>query len=147
MNTDFVELEILFEASVKDLWMAWTDPVLILKWFGSEPDTQGLRANLDVHPGGCYEISFRDSSGTSHTCRGIYAEVRKFQKLIFSWEWKSEPGVESLVTLLFLPEGRFTRLKFKHIKLGNESKHGYQLGWQGAFSRLANVLKMNETDQ
>ena len=117
---DTISIEILIHAAVQEVWKAWTDPVLILKWFGSDADGKGLKAELDVRPGGIYEISFSASDRSEHTCSGVYAVVKEFSKLTFTWTWKSEPGVESLVTVLLYPEGDHTLMSFKHAHVGNE---------------------------
>jgi uncharacterized protein YndB with AHSA1/START domain len=140
MPDDTISIEILIHAPVQEAWKAWTDPEVILKWFGSDPNGCGLKARLDVRLGGTYEISFRNSDFAEHTCSGVYTEIKAFSKLAFSWVWKSEPGVESLVTVEFLPEGDHTRLRFEHARVGHESQHDYLYGWQGAFLKLERTL-------
>ena len=141
---DTVSFDSLINASVQDVWKAWTDPDLILKWFGSDPDGEGLNATLDVRLLGTYEIHFKNSNHDEHTCSGVYAVVEEFSQLAFSWEWKSEPGVESFVTVLFVPEGEYTRMYFEHAHIGNNSLHNYTDGWQGAFSKLERLLNPKE---
>ena len=141
---DTVSFDSLISASVQDVWKAWTDPDLILKWFGSDPDGEGLKATMDVRPLGTYEIQFRNSNLDEHTCSGVYAVVEECRQLAFSWEWKSEPGVESFVTVLFVPEGEYTRMYFEHAHVGNKSLHNYTDGWQGAFSKLERLLNPKE---
>lgn len=135
-----ITVETTLKAPIENVWKAWTDPSLILKWFGSDPNGQVLEAKLDVRPGGFFEISFIDSDYTQHTCSGVYNEVQEFNKLTFSWTWKSEPGVESFVTLLFAPEGNFTRMRFEHARVGNASKHDYLSGWKTTFTKLERLL-------
>jgi uncharacterized protein YndB with AHSA1/START domain len=53
----------------------------------SDPKGKGLKAELDVRPGGYFEITFQDSDRTEHTCSGFYDEVRVLSKLTFSWQW------------------------------------------------------------
>ena len=55
---------------------------------------------LGLRRGGSFEVSFMDSDGTEHTCSGVYADVQPETKLSFSWRWKSEPGVETFVSVL-----------------------------------------------
>ena len=43
---DTINIETLIKASVEEVWKAWTDPALILNWFGSDPDGKGLKARL-----------------------------------------------------------------------------------------------------
>ena len=99
-----------------------------------------MKAELDVRPGGHFEISFQDSDLTGHTCSGIYDEVRVLSKLTFSWQWKSEPGVQSFIILLLNPESKSTRMQFEHMNPGSGSKHDYVKGWQNTFSKLERLL-------
>src|SRR5260221_8502475 len=100
---DIVTIEKIFDVPIMNMWNAWTDPSVVIKWFGSEPGGEVLEAKLDVKPGGRFKITFRNPDQTEHTCSGVYAEVVEFSKLSFSWEWKSEPGVVSFVTMLLTP--------------------------------------------
>ena len=138
---DSIKLETRINASVFDVWKAWTDPALILEWIGSDPDGKGLKAQMDTRSGGKYEISFRASDGSEHTFFGTYAEVKEFQKLVFSWEWKNEPGVESLVTIELRPDGNETLMHFTHSGVGNRSMHNYLTGWRSTFEKLRHVLE------
>lgn len=137
-----VFLETTFKSSIEKVWESWTNPTLIVKWFGSDPDGEVLKAELDVRPGGYFEITFQDSDLTQHTCSGVYYEVHPFSKLTFSWQWKSEPGVETFITLLLTPEGKYTRMQFEHAKLGSGSKHDYAKGWQTTFAKLNRLLSV-----
>lgn len=144
MTTDdsSIFLEKTFKNSIKKIWEAWTNPTQIMGWFGSDPGGKVLKAELDVRPGGYFEITFQDSDLTEHTCSGIYDEVRALSKLAFSWQWKDEPGVESFITLLLTPEGKSTRMQFEHKNFGSGSKHDYAKGWQNTFSKLECLLSV-----
>ena len=140
-DKDTVIIETMIDAPIGVVWKAWTDAALILHWFGSDPNGKGMKAELDVRAGGSFEITFKNSDESEHTCSGIYDEVEPFGKLTFSWTWKSEPGVESFVTVLLSPDGSGTRMQFRHEHLGYGSQHDYLFGWQGAFSKLDRMLK------
>ena len=140
-SNDTITLERLIEAPIEDVWKAWIDPVIILNWFGSDSNGKGLRAELDVRPGGRFEITFMDADRTEHICYGVYAEVQRCSKLSFTWTWKSEPGVESLVTVLLAPINDLTKMVFEHAHVGNASKHNYLVGWQATFAKLEQTLK------
>lgn len=142
MNTDTITIGILLHASAEKVWKAWTDPDLVLKWFGSDPNGTGLNASMDVRPGGAYEISFKNAAGPNaeHTCFGKYTEVEKYRRLAFSWTWKNEPGVESFVTVSLTPEKDHTHMKFEHAHVGYESAHNYEEGWRSTFEKLEKVL-------
>ncbi|HEY5749505.1 MAG TPA: SRPBCC domain-containing protein [Chryseolinea sp.] len=140
-NDSSIFLETTFNSPVEKIWEAWTNPNLIMKWFGSDPKGKGLSAKLDVRLGGYFEITFQDSDLTEHTCSGIYDQVQVLNKLTFSWRWKSEPGVESFVVLSLTPEGKSTRMQFLHKNLSSGSKHDYAKGWQNTFSKLERLLE------
>jgi uncharacterized protein YndB with AHSA1/START domain len=133
-------LDITFNSPIEKIWEAWTNPVVIMTWFGSDPKGKVLKAELDVRPGGQFEITFQDSDLTEHTCSGIYEEVQALRKLSFSWQWKNEPGVKSFISLLLIPKGKSTRMQFEHKNLSTGSKHDYAKGWQSTFSKLKKVL-------
>lgn len=135
-----VFFEILFLSRIENLWRAWTEPALVMHWFGSDPGGQVLRAELDPRPGGYFEITFQDSDQAEHTCSGVYDEVNPPEMLTFSWQWKAEPGVQSFVRVLLKAEGAFTRMHFEHRNFGTASEHAYAKGWEATFLKLEQML-------
>jgi len=135
-----IKLETKINAPVNKVWRAWTEPAIILKWFGSDPNGKGLKAELDVLPGGHYEITFCNADGAEHTCSGVYDDVQECGRLSFSWEWKSEPGVISHVTVVLAPEGDATLMNFTHANVWTASSHNYLQGWQDTFRKLERAL-------
>ena len=133
---DSIQIETVFNASPEKVWQAWTDPAVILSWFGSDPHGRGISAEIDNRPGGSFQITFVDSDQTEHTCSGIYKNVTELQKLEFTWNWRSEPGVESYVTVILNPDGQKTKMIFIHSKLGTNSRHNYLDGWHTTFLKL-----------
>lgn len=122
------------------VWKCWTEADLLIKWFGSDPAGIVLDVSLDVRPGGRFEITFRDSDLSEHTCYGTYLLVEPRRDLKFTWAWKSEPGVESLVHVQLVEEGSSTRLRLEHRELRTESKHDYATGWAGSFGKLSRCI-------
>jgi uncharacterized protein YndB with AHSA1/START domain len=145
VKDDSVVIESTISHPVENVWVAWTDPVLVLKWFGSDPNGTGVKAKMDVRPGGSYEVTFKDGDQTEHTCHGLYKEVKEFSKLSFTWTWKSEPSVETFVAIQLTDEGNGTKMRFQHSKLGTASAHNYEVGWQNTFAKLEQMLKMQKT--
>ncbi|HMK19804.1 MAG TPA: SRPBCC domain-containing protein [Chitinophagaceae bacterium] len=140
MNDDVVRIETSFDATREKVWKAWTEPGLILQWFGSDLNGKGLRAKMNVEQGGSYEITFKDGDGTEHTCMGKYLIVEKPKQLSFTWEWKNEPGVESVVNILLESINDSTAMIFEHKNLGTASAHNYLAGWKATFLKLERVL-------
>jgi uncharacterized protein YndB with AHSA1/START domain len=141
---DYISIDFKIEAPLKKVWRAWTDPEVILQWFGSDPGDKGLDADLQVFPGGNYEVHFKSPDQTEHTAYGIYKEVVEFSKLSFTWNWKSEPGMESLVSLFLVSVGEQTLMHFEQHGFGYESAHNYAVGWKGTFVKLNKLLSKIE---
>lgn len=143
ITKDSVFIETTIHESVEKVWEAWTEPSVIMKWFGSDPKGEVLSAKLDVRPGGSFEVTFKDFDQTEHTCNGIYNEIEKLCKLTFTWHWNSEPSVESFIVLLLTEEGKSTKMQFEHMNFGSGSKHNYEKGWQSTFLKLEQLLGGN----
>ena len=135
-----VRVEEEFPVTPAELWNAWTDPRLVMQWFGSDPAGKVLEAILVVRPGGRFTISFKDGDDTEHTCSGIYQDVVQFRKLSFTFTWKIEPGTEALIVLTFTALGGYTRLLLEHHNPGSAALHNYEKGWRATLAKLRGVL-------
>lgn len=135
-----VALSVLLDTSPEKVWAAWTQREFIMHWFGSDPNGTVIEANMNVQLGGLYTVTFRDNDGTEHTCMGKYEQVNKPFELSFTWEWKSEPGQVSKVSIELVPSDGKTLMKFSHTELGENSAHQYEEGWKRTFQKLAIAL-------
>ena len=130
-----------FSASPQEVWQAWTDPRLVKSWFGSDPNGKVLDASLDVRPGGTFEVTFRNSDDTQFTCAGTYKEIKKYQRLVFTWTWKDRPEVQESVTLVFQARQTGTLMIFRHANIDAGTTHDYETGWRSTFDKLERTLK------
>jgi uncharacterized protein YndB with AHSA1/START domain len=135
-----VIIQFVFDASVSQVWRAWTDAAMVLKWVGSDPRGKGLEAFADVRPGGQFAFTFQNSDQTRFTAFGRYIDIDQPRHLSFTWEWINEPGVESLVDVSLESENDTTRMVFQHDGLDPASGHDYAYGWKSTFSKLNRVL-------
>ncbi len=140
MSPQSVHIDWTFAATPVQVWAAWTEPSFVRQWFGSNPEGKVLDAYLDVRPGGRFEVTFADEDGTQHTAQGIYRRVEQPHLLQFSWGWKSEPGIETAITVSLFPEGRGTKMQFEHSGLIHKSSHDYESGWRSTFAKIEKVL-------
>jgi uncharacterized protein YndB with AHSA1/START domain len=137
-----IRVERVFDADISLLWKAWTEPEIIKLWFGSDPEGTVEKVMMDVRTGGAYEIIFSDSDLAQHTCRGTFLTVIENKSLVYSWEWKSEPGHISEVTVTFQPLEEKTRVILEHKNLDSASRHGYKDGWNGALTKIEKILQL-----
>ena len=122
------------------VYEAWTDPEKIVKWFG--PDAGPVKhAETDVRAGGHYAIAFDTEDGEQHHVSGVYREVVPNRKLVFTWEWRTMPERESLVTILIKPDGDGSLLTLIHEQFFDEdARDRHEHGWTGCLNKLEAYL-------
>jgi len=122
------------------VFAAWTDPEKVKRWMGPG-ETTTKHAESDPRVGGRYRIVMQTPSGQELDVGGVYREVVPDQKLVFTWAWKSTPEDESLVTLLFRPDGDGTLLTVTHEQfVDDQARDGHKQGWNGALDKLEKLF-------
>src|SRR5450755_3791930 len=93
----------MIDAPREKVYRAWTDPELLKQWFAPLPYTTPV-AELDVRTGGSTLIVMRDPEGHELPNRGVYLEVVKNEKLVFTdaytkaWEPSEKPFMTGILT-------------------------------------------------
>jgi uncharacterized protein YndB with AHSA1/START domain len=141
MQSNPVRITWHFPAGPEKVWAAWTQPELVRQWFGSNPEGTVSNATLDVRPSGRFEVTFVDTDGTEHTASGTYQQIDLYRQLRFSWSWKSEPGVETQVSVTLMPEPTGTRMEFEHAGHTRASSHDYDSGWRSTFKKMEKAIE------
>jgi uncharacterized protein YndB with AHSA1/START domain len=139
----FLAIERTYPVAPEKVWRAWTDPEALKRWWGPAPGTKVARVELDVRVGGRYRIQFGGGQGTENEIAGVYKEVEKPRKLVFSWCWpNSTPERVSLVTLLFIPSAGGTELRLRHEQFFDEAAAvNHKRGWAGLFDNFDHYLQ------
>ena len=81
------------------------------------------------------------SRSTPRTARsilinGVYREVVRNKKLVFTWAWRSTPERE-LVTVLIEPDGDGSLLTLTHEQFFDEAaRDRHSHGWTGSLDKL-----------
>ena len=129
-----------FNAAPEKVYAAWTQPAQIAQWFG--PDAGGVqRAETDLRAGGSFTIAFNTEDGEEHQVNGVYREVVRNKKLVFTWAWRSTPERESLVTVLIEPDGGGSLLTLTHEQFFDEAaRDRHSHGWTGSLDKLERYL-------
>jgi uncharacterized protein YndB with AHSA1/START domain len=135
----------VFDAPPERVFDAWLDPNQIGRWIG--PRT--VRAEtMEMTPkvGGRYRIFMRGTDGKGPTVSGVYREIVRPQRLVFTWTWETDhssgmPGNETLITLTFRAVGTKTEMTLTHEFLESKnSRDSHNKGWEGSFDKLAETL-------
>ena len=73
----------IIDAPRAKLFRAWTEPELMKQWFTPRPWTTPV-VEVDVRPGGANLIVMRGPDGKDMPNRGVYLEVVKDERLVFT---------------------------------------------------------------
>lgn len=140
-----LRLERTFAATLEEVFDAWTDPEVLIRWWAAQPTWTSPGCEVDLRVGGHYELSMRNEQGDkTYVVGGEYREVRRPHRLVYTWCWAGadgpEPGNVSVVTVEFHPDPdqSGTRVVLEHEGLASEeSRSGHEAGWNGALDNLA----------
>jgi uncharacterized protein YndB with AHSA1/START domain len=72
----------IYDASVKSVWEAWTDPVQTAKWWGPRGFTLTSHSK-DLRVGGIWHYTMHGPDGTDYPNKTYYLEVEKYRRLVY----------------------------------------------------------------
>lgn len=134
------------DASPDKLFRAWTEPALLKEWFTPRPWTVS-RAEIDVRPGGTSLIVMRSPEGQEFPNRGVYLEVVKHQRIVFTdaytqaWEPSAKPFMTAIINFKDLGGGKTQyAARVLHWSAADRKTHedmGFHQGWALATDQLA----------
>jgi uncharacterized protein YndB with AHSA1/START domain len=140
-----------YDAPRELVYRALTEPDMLKQWFVPRPWTIS-RAEVDVRPGGASLIVMRDPDGNEYPNRGVYLEVVKNEKLVFTdayvkaWEPSDKPFMTAVMTLESLDGGKKTKYTATatHWTVTDKEAHekmGFHEGWGTCADQLGELLK------
>jgi uncharacterized protein YndB with AHSA1/START domain len=96
------ELRIMrvYNAPVKAVWEAWTDPAQTAQWWGPRGFTLTTHSK-DLRPGGTWVYTMHGPDGTDYPSKSLYYEVEKYKKLVYDHGWNDDRPPVFRVTVLF----------------------------------------------
>jgi uncharacterized protein YndB with AHSA1/START domain len=129
----------VFDAPPERVFRAWTEREHLLRWCAPRGFTV-THAEGDVRPGGAWRSCMRSPEGVDYWLGGIYREVVRPERLVFTHAWDGEdgrPGPETLVTVDLAARGGGTEMTFRQSGFRSaESRDGHHEGWSETFDRL-----------
>lgn len=130
-----LQLSLLFSASREQLFDAWTNKDLVEQWLFRN-ETNSLRADLDLRPGGKFFILESDG-GRIVDHFGEYLEVRKPERLSFTLEVPAHFQGQSRVEVDFQTVTSGTEMHFAQTGVEPEI---VQDDWRMMFQNLTRLL-------
>lgn len=143
MKNRTLTLKKTFNAPIKVVWEAWTQPEHVVQWWAPK----GMAINViehDFRVGGKWKYSMPMPDGNQFISDGVYSEIVKFKKIVTSANFKPmTEGVE--LHVLFEEDGDKTNFTFSVIHPSEEyckqqEKMGFYNGWGSAFNRLETLV-------
>jgi len=139
-----IEIVRIFDAPRELVYEAWTDPKHMTQWWGPTVFTNHS-CELDVRPGGAWQIVMRSPDGVDYRCEGVYSEVVKPERLVFTndaVDQNGKPLLKGLTTVLFADQGGRTRLTLRTRATGLVAYapamlRGMEQGWSQSLDKLA----------
>lgn len=138
----------IIDAPREKLYRAWTEANLLTQWFAPLPWTTAS-ANLDVRPGGTSEIVMRDPDGNDFPGRGVYLEVVKNEKLVFTdayteaWQPSEKPFMTVILTFEDVDGKTRYTARVRHWTVADRDAHekmGFHQGWGQCADQLAALV-------
>lgn len=90
----------VYEAPVKAVWEAWTDPAQAAQWWGPRGFTITTHSK-DLRPGGHWNYTMHGPDGVDYPNNTKYLEVEEYKKLVYDHGGNEEQPPLFRVTVLF----------------------------------------------
>ena len=150
-------LERVVDVPKELVWIAWTRPEHLKKWFTPVP-WQTVDCEIDLRPGGIFRTVMRGPEGQQFSNTGCYLEIVENEKLV--WTGALGPGYRPrpaagtasdpfLMTAVIALESLGNGTKYTALVIhGDEEarkKHeqmGFHQGWGKALDQLVEVAKI-----
>jgi len=130
-------VERVFKAPPERVFNAWTDPAILVKWWGPEGYTTP-DCDMDVRPGGAWRTRMTGPDG-DHVVSGIYREIVPPKRLVMTWGWErdGERGHVTEIDLTFEPAPEGTRVRLvQRVFQSVEARDLHNMGWSSSFNDL-----------
>lgn len=141
-----------FDAKIDVVFRAWTDPEVLVKWWG--PNGVSIpECNLDLKPGGSIYIEMLAGAelgnleGSTWPMTGVFKEITPPTKLVYesSAVVDDKPILDTLNTVIFEETEGKTKMTFSVVvtRVTPEAAGplaGMEMGWNQSIDKLAKLL-------
>ncbi len=146
----------IFNAPLKDVWKAWTEPENVMKWWGPKGFTAPFVKN-DLKEGGSYLYCMRSPDGKDFWSTGVYKEIKPMEKIVSTDSFSDSDGkvvsasyygmtgdwpLELNVIVTFEEEDGKTKFTLTHQGFPDrENRDLAEAGWEESLDKLTTFLK------
>ena len=146
-GADPILVEGFFQAPPLRVFQAWTDPDIVMKWFGPRPNSLHS-ATIDLRPGGAWRFLESQDKEKSVGFEGEYLDIDPGKRLVFTWSkvitlasGEREGTPTSQVAIAFSAKGAGTQVRLVHSAVHSEEmRRGFAGGWNFGLGTLRALL-------
>jgi len=155
-NSNDLTITRIFDAPLKIVWKAWTDPEEVKNWWGPKDFTSPV-IKIDLREGGTSLYCMRSPEGQDYWSTGVYKEIIPLKRIVSTDSFADEEGnvvpasnygieedwpLKLLVTVTFDEEDGKTKLKLRHEGIpAGENRDLTEAGWKESFDKLSKYLE------
>jgi uncharacterized protein YndB with AHSA1/START domain len=127
-------------APAEDVFDAWLDAQSLGTWL-RPAGIRETRAETDPREGGTFRIVMvDDESAIVHS--GIYREIDRPRRLVFTWCSPATRFRDSIVTVTFQPSSNSTVVEIHHVGLPDEeAQASHHAGWSDILRELGRSIR------
>jgi uncharacterized protein YndB with AHSA1/START domain len=136
-----LRLERTFDAPAQAVFAAWTSAEVLRRWWPAGSDWETPVAEVDVRVGGSLRLVMRSPDGVEFGGSGEYLEIRRPERLVFTWTWDGQEDCQ-LVEVEFneREDGTTTVVLMNRGLRDEDAKRSHREGWEASFDNLERVL-------
>jgi len=139
----------VYDAPVRMVWEAWTDPEQVAQWWGPRGFTLTTHSK-DLRPGGHWAYTMHGPDGTNYENKTLYYEVEECAKLVYDHGGNDDRPPLFRVTVLFLEKAGKTEMELTMALPTPEAaeetrKFVKKAGGNATWDRLAEYLEKEES--
>jgi uncharacterized protein YndB with AHSA1/START domain len=128
----------VFDAPVALVFRMWEDQDHKRRWWGPAKFTC-TALEQDFRPGGNWSASIESSEHGKYSMGGVFREIERDRRIVFSFAWDKPAGEEreeTLVTVTFSEQDGKTVQRFHQAPFATvEERDNHNEGWSTLFDR------------
>jgi glutathione S-transferase len=123
---------------------AFVDEAALRSWHCPRAMTV-VESRSDARNGGEWQLTMRASDGARFVVGGTYQDLKRPQRLVYTWAWQGDaspmPGVRTLIEVDLVERDGGTELTLRHSGFPAEAaRDGHRFGWQSTLNRLVDLV-------
>jgi uncharacterized protein YndB with AHSA1/START domain len=151
VKSNEIKINRIFDAPVRAVWDAWTDPKQVAKWWGPRGFTLTTHTK-DLRSGGNWNYTMHGPDGVDYPNKTQYLEVEQYSKLVYDHGGNDDRPPLFRVTVLFSEVQGKTKMEMSMRLATPEAaeetrKFIKKAGGDSTWDRLAEYLAKESTNK